>query len=86
MPKNNKYNCGHTSSVLYQCPCGFEKMSNDIKSSKICMERHRRYCSVGKEIKGTDVLQMNNTHSEDSSRVRTYFTSAPKEVVATFNK
>ena len=87
MPRNNQYTYAQTSSVLYQCPCGYEKMSNDAKTSRSCMERHIRYCSVGKEIKDTAVYLQTREHpntATDSLKTTTFV--APKNVVANFNK
>jgi hypothetical protein len=86
MPKNNHHCAGITSSVLYNCPCGFSKMCNDKKTSVSCMKRHIRFCSIGKEITETEVYLQNNEYSCDNSKVKTTMLVAPKEAVATFKK
>ena len=78
MPKNSHHCAGITSSILYKCPCGFEKKCNDVKTSKSISQRHIRYCSLGKVNREIDVYIQENVFSCSNSEVKTFIITAPK--------
>ena len=86
MPKNSHHCAGITSSLLYQCPCGFEKICNDVKTSRSVSQRHLRYCAIGKQDKEIDVHIQENVFSCSNSEVKTTILTAPEKIVAKFNK